>query len=59
MQARDGASAMAEYRAAQVAERKKTARLREQRLAREAAEKKAAGDAVKGTKPKKPAGKKS
>ena len=42
MQARDGASAMAEYHAGQAAERKKTARLRAQRLAKEAADREAA-----------------
>ena len=42
MQQRDGVNAMAEYHADKVAERKKTAKLREQRLAKEAAEAKAA-----------------
>ncbi len=42
MQQRDGLNAMAEYHADKVAERKKTAKLREQRLAKEAAEAKAA-----------------
>jgi hypothetical protein len=46
MQARDGAKAIAEYQAAQAAERKKTDRLRALRLAKEAAEAKAAADAA-------------
>lgn len=40
-QAREGAIAMAEYQAAVIATREKTARLRKLRLAREAAERKA------------------
>jgi len=46
MQQRDGLNAMAEYHADKVAERKKTAKLREQRLAKEAAEAKAASEAA-------------
>jgi len=46
MQQRDGVNAMAEYHADKVAERKKTAKLREQRLAKEAAEAKAASEAA-------------
>jgi hypothetical protein len=53
LQARDATKAMAEYAAAKVAENKKTARLRELRLAKEAAE----AAAVKAAKPvAKPAG---
>ncbi len=44
-QAREGKVAMAEYRAAADAERVKTERLREMRLAKEAAEAKAKADA--------------
>jgi hypothetical protein len=43
-QARDGVKAAAEYEAAAVAMREKTARLRAQRLAREAADEKAVAD---------------
>ena len=44
-QAREGASAMAEYKAASNAERVKTERLRALRLAKEAAEREAAANA--------------
>ena len=46
MQAREGMTAMAEYHAEKAAERKKTAKLRELRLAKEAAEKQAAAEAA-------------
>ena len=45
-QAREGASAMAEYRAAGQAERAKTERLRALRLAKEAADREAAAAAM-------------
>jgi uncharacterized protein YaiL (DUF2058 family) len=55
IQAREGASATADYKAAAHAEREKTARLRKLREAKEAADRAAA--AVEAAKPK-PAGKK-
>ena len=55
IQAREGASATADYKAAANAEREKTARLRKLRLAKEAADEAAA--AIEAAKPK-PAGKK-
>ncbi|HEX5211318.1 MAG TPA: hypothetical protein VFW22_06245 [Pseudolabrys sp.] len=63
MQQREGAVAMADYRAGEAAERAKTAKLRALRLAKEAADAKAEADApppvVKTVKPKaKPAVKK-
>jgi hypothetical protein len=45
IQARDGATAMAEYQAAGTAERAKTERLRALRLAKEAADREAAANA--------------
>ena len=56
MLARDATKAMIEYEAAQAATREKTARLKKERLAKEAAEAKAAAEAP--AKPKVKGGKK-
>jgi hypothetical protein len=52
IQAREGATAMAEYQAAGNAERAKTERLRALRLAKEAADREAAAKAAPAPKPK-------
>jgi len=49
-QAREGVKAMADYQAAQVATREKTARLKKLREAKEAADKEAADDKAAGKK---------